>query len=115
MAKRMTARLWTFAHGSPVRLTIRAGSVVEWGESHATEEGYASESERFEFDGSTVTRESSTDGRDCDGRLSTHAVSECPVHLLRSHRFDGDAGEGWPDWRNVRRGQRDFSAEAMGY
>ena len=109
-------RFWTFLNGSPVRLKMTPGQSLEWGNSYRTDEGWASEFERWEYDGFEVTCESETDGCDCDGRLSRHYETVALVSDLAAGSADmDDPLVVFPVWQRVSSGQRDYSAEAMGY
>lgn len=69
--------------------------------------------ELFEFDGEIVRRESATRARDCDGRFDTEWTGYCHVSKLASYICDD--GTRTADWFMDKSGQRDYSAEAMGY
>lgn len=128
-----TARFWTRVHGSPVRIALRDGDTVEHGESSLHEEGWSSEAVTWERVGDVVYQTTDTDGRDCDGRMSTHDVAQCHVSKLADYqpaqqpsRLDAklrglDLLENYPEgprvpmWERVTSRQRDYSAEAMDY
>lgn len=98
---------------------------LEVSESHQHEEGWSSTYVRWALDGDVVTCEEHTDGRDCDGRMSTSTTAWCPVSALAAVEVyasgDHEASEGGPlpfrvpEWRQGRRSRRDYSAEAAGY
>jgi len=108
---------WTGVHlalcGSPVRLS-RHGE---------TDEGWSSACEEYAYtmtedDSAIVTCSAYTDGRDCDGRMSTEWHGYCrhadlasvrPIASLR------DGGMPTPKWTELNSGQRDYTAEAEGY
>ena len=91
------------------------------------EEGWSATYTRWilDSDEGTVTCETTTDGADCDGRMSTRSDVVCDVADLASvvpGRTQEDEETGAPllpfkvpAWRDVRRSQRDYSAEAAGY
>lgn len=95
----------TFAHGHSAR----------------TDEGWSSVHETFTLTDDGVMLESYTDGRDCDGRMSTHGEAFCPFDKLSAivpweYRDNPDAAPfRYPEWQELSRGQRDYSAEAAGY
>lgn len=116
----MNARFNVLIHGEQVPITLKPGQTLSWGAAWRHEEGWSSVSYVWSFDGEYVTQDYATDGRDCDGRLSTESVTECHVHHLRAHTYtlnhaDGERTYYAPKWETVRSGQRDYSAEAMGY
>ena len=112
----MNARFEILAHGEQVTLTLRPGQSLSWGTWARTDEGWSSEFATWEFDGEYVTRDCGTDGRDCDGRLSSAHVARCHVSRLRAHSYDIDGViYHAPDWDTVEHSQRDYAAEAAGY
>jgi hypothetical protein len=113
MAKQQ-ARFWIFTV-SPVRIKINKGQTLSHYRGWRHEEGWSSESHTFSFDGEVVTSEYGTDGRDCDGRLSTSGESHCAVADLQSGYFDESEGIHYPDWQRGKQSQRDEYAEAAGY
>jgi hypothetical protein len=84
------------------------------------EEGWSRTYNTWTLEGEAVVFTSYTEGRDCDGRSSeTHTVV-CPVSEMASvtpYAPDGHEPMSFkvPAWRNGRRIQRDYSAEAAGY
>lgn len=95
-----------------------------------TEEGFHAVHTRWELDeeGGRVVCTQDTDGRDCDGRHSTHEVEACPLADLAGFQprapttWVGDkAVEGavepfqTPIWTRIEGSQRDYAAEAAGY
>ncbi len=127
------ARFWESVHGSWVKLTLRPGDCVYTREGGAHEEGYSVTHTEYSYDGRTVTRESHTDSRDCDGRTSHTTLVECRVRKLatRAPYLDQDfvptartpydetycpiPGAMLPTWERVKSSQRDYAAERMGY
>lgn len=93
----------------------------EHGHNERHDEGWSSCHERFTLTSEGVECERYTDGSDCDGRMSTEAHYFCPFGKLAAivpydFRDNPDAAPfRTPDWAEVRKGQRDYSAEAMGY
>lgn len=116
---KINARFWLWWRGGWVKLTLRRGDSVTAFYSERTDEGWHSEAETYRFDGAFVTCRTETDGRDCDGRLSTHRTERCHVLDLRARMNEPEyrppGGGGLPEWRTVKAGRRDYSAEAAGY
>lgn len=116
---RINARFWIWWADGWVKLTLRRGDVLTVHRGGPTDEGWSSETETYRYDGVFVTCRSETDGRDCDGRLTREAVHRCHVLGLRARLNESGyrppGGGGVPLWREVSAGQRDYSAEAMGY
>lgn len=109
----MQARFWTFKNDAPVLVKINAGQTLQWGESHATDEGYSATGETWHFDGERIYREWMNDGRDCDGRLTHSGSDYCPISQLRAGpEMDGVA---YPAWQDSESEQRDEYAELMNY
>jgi hypothetical protein len=74
--------------------------------------GNRSENE-WEFDGEILVNRWRNDGADCDGRLTRYGTSYCKAEDIRGgYKVEGII---FPRWQEGRGGQRDFSAEAMGY
>lgn len=110
----MTAiRFWHYGI-EPVLIRIKAGQTLHHYTAHATDEGWTSEANEWEFDGTTLTCRWYTDGVDCDGRLSRSGESSCRVEDVMSGHTDED-GRTFPAWDRGESSQRDFSAEAAGY
>lgn len=108
-----TARLWIWDNG-PVKLSIRPGQTLRHTSFSEDEEGWSSREDEWTNDGEKVIRRSYTDGRDCDGRLSTAWTGVCSFDRLASNYFEDD-GISYPDWEQVDSRQHDYFAEAMGY
>ena len=67
-----------------------------------TEEGWSSSSDQWWMDAEGIVHcENNTDGCDCDGRMSTH--------------WEGVWNMNTQQWERVSSGQRDYTAESMGY
>lgn len=113
-----TARFWTYHHGY-VKISLRPGQTLNHTAGGIHEEGWWSESTTWRHDGDTVVCQHATDGADCDGRLSTHNETFCPLDRLTAREpFDRDglpARAMLPEWERGESGQRDYAAEAMGY
>jgi hypothetical protein len=107
-----TARFWHY-HQGDVKITLRKGERLCHSHGGPTDEGWTREWNIWEFDGHTVTCEYGSDGADCDGRVSSHGISQCPANKLAAGHSEN--GVAYPAWRHGERGQRDYSAEAAGY
>jgi len=120
------ARFWAYVNGCAVRLSLADGQTIEHFVGGPTDEGWESEATQWSRDGDTITREWCVDGRDCDGRLTSHGTDHCHIDQLsagdlpyvgdepdwiRSH-WDGVV---WPKWGDSVRSQYDEYAEAAGY
>jgi hypothetical protein len=122
----MNARFTTYVHGSPVTITLKPNKPVAHVEGGPTDEGYEWTRTVYEFDGDYVTATHDHESSCCDGRFSSNREMRCPVGLLKAsiyrHKVYID-GQGpvvtyvaaLPEWREIRRGQRDYFAEAAGY
>jgi hypothetical protein len=114
------ARFWVWWNGDWVKLTLEPGGVCEFGMSHATDEGWAAEYQKYEYDDEAMVVRSTMvdDGVDCDGRLTREAEYTCSLHLLLSMSSDMDE-YGWrpdrPEWQKGHACQRDYEAEKAGY
>lgn len=108
------ARLWVYINDDFVKLTLRPKQGLTWGKAWRTEEGYASISETFEFDGQEVWHRTDRDGRDCDGRLSTREEETCPLESLQA-RFLFDRRISLPEWVAGSSSVYDEYAQAANY
>lgn len=115
----MTVKIWVYHSGSGgdgmVRLKLRPGAepLRTW-HGGPDDEGWSSRGERWWVEDGMIRNEVMTDGRDCDGRLSTFHEYVCPVE--RRHAvYNEYSGYLMPDWKRGDSSQRDYSAEAMGY
>jgi len=110
------ARFWTTgAQGNPVKITLRPGETLRHYRFSRDEEGWSSASDCYYHAGDHIECEWTTDGVDCDGRLSRAGVSICAISDLAAGYKDAEAGVTWPDWKAERESQRDYAAEAMGF
>ena len=114
-----TARFWVWENDGWIRLSLRTGQTLRWAQATATDEGWRRWGFEATFDGDTVVLEEWSLERDCDGRLDSCSIVECPFGLLQAGgRSDFCVGIGQPlrpEWRKVRNRQRDYTAEAAGY
>lgn len=108
------ARFWIFDNGA-VRLKLNAGDSFRHVTGGPTDEGYSYTESFYSFDGKTVIRNYRTQASDCDGRIDRHGVVICALANLSAGYVDAESGVTFPEWRHVKRGQRDYSAEAAGY
>jgi hypothetical protein len=114
------ARIWIWVNDSPVKITIPHGRTLRWSHAYRTEEGWSSESHEWHWDGERLIEQIDTDGRDCDGRLSTSASYFTTPTLFKAHEpfepyrvmLDNIR---FPKWEEISAHQRDYSAETMGY
>jgi len=65
-------RFWYPLNLDYVRITIKPGQRIHWHRFSRDEEGWSGESEVFELseDGRSLINQFTSDGRDCDGRLT---------------------------------------------
>ena len=112
----MNARFWVYVNGGDVKLTLRPGRSLSWGRSWRHDEGWSSEDYAWWCKKGTeaVGRLYSTDGTDCDGRMSTCTETRCRYDKLQSYQVD-DNPIRYPEWERLSQGQRDYQAEAAGY
>lgn len=96
----MATRLWIRWNHSDARITLTEDKPVTLYHSSPTDEGWHSEGCTYWLENGIVYADHYTDGRDCDGRLSTE------YHTRRL--TDGT-------WELLNRSQRDYTAEAAGY
>jgi len=112
------ARFWEWLNGNPVKITLKPGQSLRWGQWRRTEEGYHQESLRWFYPDWLPTPciglEMATDGRDCDGRLSTYTELTCDLEELMANH-NRHSGLDMPNWHRVSARQRDYQAEAAGY
>ncbi len=108
-----TARFWVWITG-PVKLSIRPGQTLRHGAFSEDEEGWSSRCDEWMNDGEQVIRHSYTDGRDCDGRMTTEWTGVCSFNNLAVNYFEDD-GVSYAEWEQVDSRQRDYAAEEMGY
>ena len=97
-------------------IRLADGETVTLDHVEDTDEGWSSVAEQYTYDRSTGVVDCSayTDGRDCDGRMSTEWHGYALVDELDRMPAD-EYGPARPKWNQLRRGQRDYSAEAAGY
>ena len=137
-------RFWVYANDGPVKLTLKPGQRLEHFTNESTDEGWHSESTTWHYpdDEAAVYREWCSDGRDCDGRLTTGGEVRCHlaqrlssyptkgglVFQLRRQLASGNnpytegdnpetwRGVIWPAWQESRNdGVYDEFAQAAGY
>lgn len=108
------ARFWHY-HNGVVRIKLNAGQTIHHSHGGATDEGYSWETVSYYFDGEIVTCAWCTDARDCDGRMTRNGITHCSIHELACGHRDDETGITFPAWQHGENGQRDYSAEAMGY
>lgn len=118
--RKVTAKFWLFYRSGWVKLHLRgAHRFMRHSYGGPTEEGWSRHTEAWWIDpeqGAVVCKYQD-DGADCDGRLTYNATVQCPLDRLAAREpLDiEDAPGKLPEWIAVNSGQRDYSAEAMGY
>ena len=107
-------RFWQMVNGDDVLITLKRGQTLSHYARRSHEEGWSSEGYTWEFpaEGDVIYRQAFSDGVDCDGRMTRENFCNCPISMLTAHEYDG---KGYPKWELDKAGQRDYSAEAMGY
>lgn len=106
--------------GAARRVSLLDGESASFQAHKTHDEGWRSDSACLTREGHVVRLDFYSDGRDCDGRSSSHAVSVCRKDDLRAvapYRYMGERKDRnrYPRWTSVDASQRDYSAEAMGY
>lgn len=109
------ARFWVLVNSGFVKLTLRPGDQLQHNASGYHDEGWWSVSDLWDYNGQDVAWCRSTDGTDCDGRLSTYAEKFASIDNLRDHPSWRDRSTLMPKWEDGESHQRDYAAEAMGY
>ena len=117
-----SARFWVWANGGWVKLSLQDGETLSHDVGYPTDEGYHRESTTWAVRYGHVMRIHETEGRDCDGRHSSHTEHRCRIALLAdmvSRREQDNDGEEVriPRWERIGRRchVRDYTAEAAGY
>lgn len=110
----MNARFWVYVNDGMVKITLRPRQGLSWYHWWRHDEGWSSETESWYHDGAGVLHVTDTDGRDCDGRMSTEYRSRCRLSMLGARRIP-ECSEPLPEWERVSSSQRDYQAEAAGY
>lgn len=109
------ARFWAYINGSFVKLTLKPNQELTWGHSEPTEEGFHAEGHEWEYDGCNVYESIYTDGRDCDGRLSSEGHYRWDMISIRPCFDQTRDDPSTPVWDRISASQRDYFAEAAGY
>jgi hypothetical protein len=107
-------RFWIYQNNGAVLIKMKKGQSLAHFYSMRTDEGYNSGGNEWIFDGRTLTNNWWTDGRDCDGRISSSGECYCEADLLKSGYSD-EAGIKYPRWRQGPSCQRDYQAELANY
>lgn len=113
-AARKTVRFWEYVNGDWVRLRLRDGQTLRWGWHRAHEEGWSRESHEWALENGILTYKVSSDGVDCDGRLSTIAGYWCTIDQANVMN-NGAPPHLMPAWNRGKASQRDHAAEGAGY
>jgi hypothetical protein len=111
------ARFWEFINGAPVKLTLTPGQTLHHYQGGPTDEGWSSEatSWRLSNNGRMLRREHTSDGADCDGRVSSGCDAVAlpdPADFVPLY-YSPELSR--PYWRDAGGWQRDRQAEAAGY
>ena len=110
--------------GKPTRIKLANHQTIHLFEHHYHDEGWSSCHIRIVRHDDIIYETVSTDGRDCDGRMTTESKYFCHRKDLRSHwykrpiygsRKEYSRDSWWPKWTYRDGSQRDFTAEAAGY
>jgi hypothetical protein len=124
------ARIWVWLNDGWVKLTLRPDQPLNHSHCCRHDEGWSAEYYTWTWNGEVLVEEYATDGRDCDGRLSTHSTHFTTPERFRvqpAYRFFNNLDLRLPDyqipipeiavpeWTRGQQRQRDYSAEAMGY
>lgn len=115
-----------YEFGQWQQITLKQYQQVEFSEGGPHEEGFSHTETEYFYDAGVgrVTRESHTNGRDCDGPMQTWTDDWCSVEELEARVVKMDVPEEFPggqyeikvpEWQTGRRTQRDVFAESMGY
>jgi hypothetical protein len=107
---------WVYFDEQWTGVRLAPGESRDFVSGGKTDEGWSSEAEVYTYDAENgmITLDAYSDGRDCDGRLSTEWHGYCLITGLDARPAD-EYGPARPVWQELRKGQRDYAAEAMGY
>lgn len=119
------ARFWVWENDGWIKLTLKPGQTLRWVSGGSTDEGYSNDYHSWEYDTEegVVIADYANESRDCDGRHSYHATSNCLIGDLQAlppvtadpENYVDEIPVPRPDWRRGASSQRDHYAEAMGY
>lgn len=117
MSTTKNVRFWIHGKNGRVKITMRPGQVLSWGQSWRTEEGYSYESFRLEYFGDDIYQERASGGSDCDGPIDDYATLVCPVSMLHSRPLSDKycAITLFPQWERLKSRVHDAYAEMAGY
>lgn len=118
--------IWDAVADGHVKITLRPGQRLLSYHLARSDEGWNSTTDTYEHFGPCLHTRLVTDGRDCDGRLSTATQFRCGLHNLRDGGLRGThtdpfnrhrtlPGVPVPAWEAVSSRQRDYTAEAANY
>jgi len=110
------ARLWIYYSPGDtwVKLTLKPGQTLAYGDSYSHDEGWTSTGSRYTHEGEHLMLEWFSDGTDCDGRLSQSGTLYCAIGKLQT-KPSIDGQHMMPEWQELNSRQRDYAAETMGY
>ena len=124
----MNIRFWKFNQNwNWVKITLRPGQKLTHRKVWFNGEGWSLFEETWKscIEDRQVTCTRFSDGRDCDGRLTTEDQFVCSWEDLKADRSTMDVDGGLrtsheveiqrPTWKRLDSWQRDSFAEAMGY
>lgn len=120
---------WEHVNDTWVKLTLKPGQILRWTQFLHTEEGWSSHSMSWHYDRDdrSVFCVMRDEGRDCDGRVSMSWSGKFSIDDFRREAHHLDIGTDktgnpihdpdiiWPEWHEVSREERDYTAEAAGY
>lgn len=118
-----------FEDGKFLTIILKDGESFSLEHRQRTEEGWQQEVVSWELVEETVTKSWYSDGVDCDGRMEYSSNCACHISQLQkspawlySEWIEGKGNENHysstikvPEWENVRKHQRDHTAERMNY
>jgi hypothetical protein len=96
-----SVRFWHYGpDGQPIKIRLTEGKQIYWSRGGVADEGWHRDSYIWGFYGDWVYEHHCSDGRDCDGRLTTHYHSRCHVNALNKGVMDADnPGVVYPAWQ----------------
>lgn len=119
--KLRNARFWIWENDDWVKVTVKVHQQLVWYQGGPTHEGWRSKRVVFTHVGDVIERETTSDGCDCDGRLTRTHTEICKIENLKldePYREEGSndwVPPGVPQWEKESSFQRDYEAERAGY
>ena len=115
-------KFWVWLNDGPIRIKLRPGKSLTHYRWNRDEEGWSSQLSTWTHDGDGVIEKYTSDGRDCDGRLTQHGLYRASIANLAVNPLNGigylpgfDDKIAFPKWDKLSSSQRDEYAEAMNY